>query len=769
MRTWTAAALAGQKQIAARLSREGIRIVPDFVYTRTFNGFAAVLDTRALALLERDADVRGIFPVRAAYPASNSARILGGDDFGAEAGRRPTTNVPGHEGAGVTIALLDTGVDATHPYLRGRVLEGVDIVDADGRALARPHPHDASRVERHGTQTAGLLIGSGGPQGLRGSAADATILPIRVAGWQPSAEGGFAVYGRTDQVLAGLERAVDPDRDGSTLDAARVAVVAVAEPFAAFADGPMARAVAGAARLDTLVVAAAGNDGAAGPGYGSVSGPGGAPAALTVGAMDGRRRTPTARVVVRAGLRILLDQELPLAGVIAPERSLSLRLVRPADPPRSGLEAERLARFFDRQGFSLVAGRAALLERVSAPAETGRQAALAGAQAVVVDGPIPAGALGLDERVDVPVIGLPGHVARSAREAMASGVDVTVSLGASGWEENSGRRQLAPFSSHGLAFGGGVKPEVVAPGVELLTADVGRDDDGSARYGTISGSSAAAAVAGAAAAVLAQARPDLDARSLKGVLVGSAVPRAGVPAAGQGGGEIDLAAAVVTEVAAIPATVAFGAADVAGWRAVRRLTLRNVSTRPLRLAVDAEVEGIAGVSVTASPERLRLRPGQEEQLVLTARVAFLPRRLGAIFGSIRLDVEGGGSSRIPWAVALPSTQGAHIGNVRLRPRFFRASDRKPAVLSLRAGAVPALDGRSQLQPVTRLEVELWSGRRRIGLLARLRDVLPGNFTFAVTGRGPRGGALPEGRYRLRIVAVPPDGETEYATIGFRLR
>ena len=53
MRRWTAAALAGQKQIAARLSREGIQLVPDFVYTRTFNGFSAPIDSRALALLER--------------------------------------------------------------------------------------------------------------------------------------------------------------------------------------------------------------------------------------------------------------------------------------------------------------------------------------------------------------------------------------------------------------------------------------------------------------------------------------------------------------------------------------------------------------------------------------------------------------------------------------------------------------------------------------------------------------------------------------------
>ena len=769
MRTWTAAALAGQKQIAARLSREGIQIVPDHVYTRTFNGFAAVLDVRALAVLERDADVRGVYPVRVAYPADNRDAGLGAQELGAASGRRVGTPIPGYDGAGVTIALLDTGVDVTHPYIRGRLLEGIDILDPEGRAFARPHPHDAAQIERHGTQSAGLLVGTGGPQGLRGSAASAAILPIRVAGWQPSAEGGFTVYGRTDQVLAGLERAVDPDADGSTLDGARVAFVGVAEPFAAFDGGPMARAVAGAAQLDTLVVTAAGNDGPAGPGYGSVSGPGGAPAALTVGAIDERLRTPTARVLVRAGLRVLLDRKLPLAGVAAPARNLTLRLVRPAAAPRAGLEADPLTRFFDGEGFSLVAGRAVLLERAPTPGESARQAALAGAQAVVLDGSVPGGALGLDERLDVPVVGLPTSIALAARKALARGVAVTVSLGVPGWEDNLRRRRLAPFSSHGLAFGGGLKPDVAAPGVELLTADVGRNDDHSARYGTMSGSSAAAAVAAGAAAVVVQARPSLDARSLKGVIVGSAAPMRGVPEAGQGGGRLDPAAAIATEVAAVPATVAFGTAREAGWRAVRRLTLRNVSTRRIRVTVDAEVEGIAGVSVAATPERLRLRPRQEAQLVLTARVAFLPRRLGAVFGAVRLEVAGGGSSRVPWAVSLPTSRPPLLRDVRLSARRFPASDRSPAVLSIRAGSVRDRSGSTRLQPVTRLDVELWRGRDRLGLLARLRDVLPGNYAFGVTGRGPAGRALARGRYRLRVVAVPPDGAHEFASVGFQLR
>lgn len=761
MRRWTAAALAGQKQIAARLSGEGVRIVPDFVYTRTFNGFSAALDAQALALLERDDDVAGVYPVRVAYPAAASTRILRSAPTG---GTR--IRLPGFDGAGVTIALLDTGVDTTHPALRGQLLEGLDVLDPDGRAAARSSPADASLVERHATQTAGLLIGRGA---VRGLAQGAQVLPIRVAGWQQSAEGGYAIYSRTDQLLAGLERAVDPDADGSALDAARIAVVGVAEPFAAFADGPLARAVAGAAALDTLVVAPAGNDGPAGPGYGSVAGPGGAPAALTVGAADERRRTFTSRVVVRTGLRVVLDSELPLAGAVVPERPLTLSVGRPASEARAGSRADPLARFFDRDGYSVVAGRAALVPRASAPADVGRRAAAAGAAALLVDRLVPAGALGLDERLAIPVIGLPAAVAREVRTALAQGIDVSVSLGAPGWAANDGAGQVAPFSSRGLAFDGGVKPEIVSPGVELATADAGRNDDRSPRYATISGSSAAAAVAAGTAALVAQARPELDAEALKGVLVGTAGTLPATAAAAQGAGLLDPGAASASEVASVPATIAFGAADSPGWRSLRTVTVRNVSTRRVTVVIAPEVEGIAGVSVTAKPQRLSLKGGAEAKVRLTARVGFLPQNLGAITGSVRLDVAGGGRIGIPWAVALPERRAPLLGQVELSTKSFRASDRAPAVLNVRAGSVGERGGRPQLQPLERLDVELWSGGERLGLLSRLRDVLPGSYAFGLTGRGPGGGGLATGAYRLRIVAVPPDGKNESRVVRFSIR
>ena len=83
----------------------------------------------------------------------------------------------------------------------------------------------------------------------------------------------------------------------------------------------------GATALDTLVVAPAGNDGPAGPAYGSIGGPGGAPRVLTAGALDTRRRSPTGHVLLLAGLRTLVSGNQPLGGVVAPGLSVSAPVV----------------------------------------------------------------------------------------------------------------------------------------------------------------------------------------------------------------------------------------------------------------------------------------------------------------------------------------------------------------------------------------------------------------------------------------------------------
>ena len=232
---------------------------------------------------------------------------------------------------------------------------------------------------------------------------------------------------------------------------------------------------------------------------------------------------------------------------------------------------------------------------------------------------------------------------------------------------------------------------------------------------------------------------------------------------------MDPAAALVAEVAAVPATVSFGAALEPGWSAAREVRLRNVSNRRITVVAGAEVEGIAGVSVAAKPERLRLRPGQRGTLRLTAKVTFLPRGLGAIGGVVRLQAKGAAALALPWAVALPGGAVRLLGAVQLSVASFRASDQAPAVLSVRAGGVGSLGGKRQLRPLARLDVELWRGKRRVGLLARLRDLLPGSYAFGITGRDARGEELEPGFYRLRVLAVPPAGQPEARWVPFRIR
>jgi cell wall-associated protease len=130
------------------------------------------------------------------------------------------------------VAVLDTGVDATHPDLRGNVLPGIDLVDP-GTSAADPNGH--------GTHVAGIVAAvAGNRRGVVGLAPRAAVLPVRVL----EADGA----GYSDVIAAGIVRAADR----------RPHVVNLS--LGLTADDPaFRRAVAYAQRRGVLVVAAAGN------------------------------------------------------------------------------------------------------------------------------------------------------------------------------------------------------------------------------------------------------------------------------------------------------------------------------------------------------------------------------------------------------------------------------------------------------------------------------------------------------------------------------
>jgi subtilisin family serine protease len=746
---WTADIQAMQASFLAALRQRGVHVEPEHVFTHVLNGFSASLDGRAVAELERNPLVVGVYPVRAVYPAE--VQRAGGPG---EAARVALT---GFDGRGVTVALLDTGVDRTHPALRGHVGTGHDFVAGDGRATPERSADQAGRLETHGTRMAGIALGV---------APGARILPFRILGWQHT-ESGEAVFGGGDLLVAALERSVDPNGDGATNDAVEIALAPVVEPFAAFVDSPESRAVTGATDLGTLVVAPSGNDGDVGLHFGSLAAPGAAPEALSVGAVDTRAGVFETRMTLAVGGSAAADEPTRVLGGVKTGRGMTLDvagLLGPslADPSR-GADVEvggtELRDFFDSSGVSRVAGRAAIvpadgtsLERKAANAKA------AGATALLVYGTdLPAGALDLDDAGALPVIAVSGEAGSDAMAGLRNGDQVVVALGPARPVGNGSAGRVAAFSSGGLAFDGRVRPDLVAPGVNLATVDARASRGERALYATATGSSAAAAVVAGAAALVEQARPELDARALRSVLIGSAKPL-GEASTREGAGLVDAAAAADAQLAAEPSSLAFGRGGAEAWSNSRTITVTNVSQRTLDVGFASVADqGGASVGFTAEPAALKLGPGASAQVTLGVNA---PNGIGTGASGVVLAMANGAAlARMPWAVGRnPDRTAELVGSVSISNWEFEPSNAAPAVVVFRAGRADPT-GNGSIEPVGLLQAELWTVEgKKLGVIARLRDLLPGRYALGLTGRDANGKVLPVGTYVLRLRAEPVDSD-----------
>ncbi|MEU0187798.1 S8 family serine peptidase [Streptomyces sp. NPDC006207] len=172
----------------------------------------------------------------------------------------PTAWKAGYEGQGVRVAVLDTGVDAAHPDLAGRIAQAKDFSGSGNTDDRFGHgTHVASTVGGTGAASAGTR---------RGVAPKADLLVGKVLG-----DNG---YGTESQVIDGMEWAAD--------EHAEVVNMSLGSESASDGTDPMSQAVNTlTASTGTLFVIAAGN---AGPSPGTVGSPGAADAALTVGAVD---------------------------------------------------------------------------------------------------------------------------------------------------------------------------------------------------------------------------------------------------------------------------------------------------------------------------------------------------------------------------------------------------------------------------------------------------------------------------------------------------
>lgn len=115
-------------------------------------------------------------------------------------------------GEGVTIAVVDSGVDLAHEELRDQVVGHTSCVGADGDPGAcRGSGQDDNG---HGTHVAGIaLAATGNGRGIAGVAPDADLLAVRVLADSCDADGTCEATGSADDVAAGIRWAADQGAD----------------------------------------------------------------------------------------------------------------------------------------------------------------------------------------------------------------------------------------------------------------------------------------------------------------------------------------------------------------------------------------------------------------------------------------------------------------------------------------------------------------------------------------------------------------------------
>ncbi|MFB2599932.1 S8 family serine peptidase [Herbiconiux sp. P17] len=562
-------------------------------------------------------------------------------------------------GGGVTVAILDTGIDYTLADLGGGFGEGFKVVDGYDFANDDADPMDD---HFHGTHVAGIVAGTGVDQ-ITGVAPDATLTAYKVL----DEDGG----GQVSDAIEALGAAVSP------AGAHPADVINMSLGLPGDGSDPLGVAAANALIAGAVVVAAAGN---AGPGEQTVSSPAAANDVLAVGASTTNLSIPSIALTTPEEhavptTRVLYSANPPAEGLTA--RVVDVGEGTDADfdaagdltgaiVAYSGLVPRSTAEIQDDFHKAWVAesrGASAALVYELPPvfgggiSRTEGSAADATSEAIDPDSGIleaqasgrGADALGSgsDLRLDsIVVMGTSAEEYGKIRDAVLAG-DATATVSAKDMTDT-----IASFSSRGPADTMRLKPEIVAPGVEirsLVPAAQGVVDNAYRLSGT---SMAAPHVAGAAA-LLRQMRPDADPWQVREILIGSAAPLASsavdASPADQGAGLLDVAAAVHQSVTVQPAVASLGLVDADADDAGRAtgLTLSNASDQALTATLSIVPSDVSQGTATLDVTTLELPADSIGQAILSV-VPDLTSGHAEVSGTVVVSLSDGTEVRVPY-------------------------------------------------------------------------------------------------------------------------
>lgn len=216
---------------------------------------------------------------------------------------------------------------------------------------------------------------------------------------------------------------------------------------------------------------------------------------------------------------------------------------------------------------------------------------------------------------------------------------------------------LADFSSRGPRRGDwAIKPDVTAPGVGIIAARAEGTTMGTpvdANYTTAKGTSMAAPHVAGAAAIVQQRRPDLTAEQVKTVLTTNAQPHGGQHVYQQGGGLVDIPAALDATVVAESATLDLGFFEYPHDDAEpvdTEFHYTNTGDETVTIDLTAEVGQIFGPPLadgllTIEPATLEIAPGQSAGATIALDVP--AAQIGLYGGYLRAEQDGELVSRVP--------------------------------------------------------------------------------------------------------------------------
>jgi subtilisin family serine protease len=633
-------------------------------------GVAVRTDVANYDALARISGVAGVYPIAPKSRDNSYAVPL----QGAPAAWEGNADL----GEDTTVGVIDTGIDFTHANFGGagttaaydtehehaddadlwagsvfptaKVVGGYDLVgdtyQADpGTAGYQPVPHPDPNpldCEGHGSHVAGSVAGLGVTAAGDTYAGDydtsTDFGSLRIGpGMAPAAKlMAFRVFGcagSTDVTSAAIDRALDPNNDGSTADAVDVMNLSLGSDFGSPEDGDAIAADA-ASQLGVTMAISAGNS------YDlyDVSGsPGSSTRAITVAAsvdaqsiVDGLDVTYSTdgdeQYAAERSVAYSWDDDPDLAGEIVD-----------LGPTVTGCTA------FTPEQAALIDGKIPILKWTDDDLECGSVArsgnvVAAGGVGFVFHSNKEAFSAGITGSAVIPGVLVNKTGGDAIRAAIAGGQTVTVS----GTERNAVTQTfpndddtMTDFSSRGGRGAGHLKPDVTAVGGTVFSTSVGTGDQGETESGT---SMAAPMVAGLSALVIA-AHPDWTPEQVKADIMNTAgqdldtngsLTEGGDRYAPNrvGAGRIQADAAVANDVVAYSAddagavSVSFGPVEVTGpFTADKTVTVQNTgdTARTYATSYD-EITSVPGVDYQITPASVTVAPGASQTVTVTLSI-----------------------------------------------------------------------------------------------------------------------------------------------------